>query len=171
MEVAQSKEASCSAGDLGSIPGLGISPGEGDGYPLQYSCLGNSMDRGAWWLQIMGSKRVRPDRVTNFHFLLGGGGALIAQLVKNPPAMQEIRFDSWVGKIPWRWDRLPTPVFLGFQCGSADKEFSYHAGDPGLIPGWGRSPGEGNGYPLQYSCLGHPMDRVACKDSKGMIKF
>ena len=50
VEVAQSKEASCSAGDLGSIPGLGRSPGEGDGYPLQYSCLGNSMDRGAWWL-------------------------------------------------------------------------------------------------------------------------
>ena len=41
--------------------------------------------------------------------------------------------------------------FLG-----GDKEFSYHAGDPGLIPGWGRSPGEGNGYPLQYSCLDNP---------------
>ena len=34
-------------------------------------------------------------------------------------------------------------------------------GDPGLIPGWGRSPGEGNGNPLQYSCLGNPMDRGA----------
>ena len=38
-----------SAGDLGSIPGSGRSPGEGNGHPLQYSCLGNPMDRGAWW--------------------------------------------------------------------------------------------------------------------------
>ena len=39
-----SKEFACDAGDLGSIPGLGRSPGEGNGYPLQYSCLGNTMD-------------------------------------------------------------------------------------------------------------------------------
>ena len=43
------KESACSAGDLGSIPGLGRSPGEGNGNPVQYSCLVNSMDRGAWW--------------------------------------------------------------------------------------------------------------------------
>ena len=43
-----SKESACNAGDLGSIPGLGRSPGEGDGNPLQYSCLENSMDRGSW---------------------------------------------------------------------------------------------------------------------------
>ena len=41
------KESACSAGDLGSIPGSGRSPGEGNGYPLQYSCLENPMDRGA----------------------------------------------------------------------------------------------------------------------------
>ena len=40
------KESTCNAGDTGSIPGLGISPGEGNGYPLQYSCLGNPMNRG-----------------------------------------------------------------------------------------------------------------------------
>ena len=40
------KESACNAGDLGSIPGLGRSPGEGNGYPLQYSCLENSTDRG-----------------------------------------------------------------------------------------------------------------------------
>ena len=45
------------AGDTGSIPGLGRSPGEGNGSPLQYSCLGNSMDRGAWWAQSMGSQK------------------------------------------------------------------------------------------------------------------
>ena len=42
------KESSGNVGDLGSIPGLGRSPGEGNVYPLQYTCLENSMDRGAW---------------------------------------------------------------------------------------------------------------------------
>ena len=42
------KESGCNAGDVGSIPGLGRSPGEGNGYPPQYSCLENSMDKGAW---------------------------------------------------------------------------------------------------------------------------
>ena len=42
------------AGELGSIPGLGRSPGEGNGNPLQYSCLENSMDRGAWWATVHG---------------------------------------------------------------------------------------------------------------------
>ena len=42
------KAFACSVGDLGSIPGLGRSPGEGNGSPLQYSCLENPMDRGAW---------------------------------------------------------------------------------------------------------------------------
>ena len=46
----------------------------------------------------------------------------------------------------------------GFPGGSDGKESACSAGDLGLIPGWGRSPGEGNGNPLQYSCLGNPMD-------------
>ena len=48
------KESACKAGDLGSIPGLGGSPGEGNGNPLQYSCLENAMDRGAWWATVHG---------------------------------------------------------------------------------------------------------------------
>ena len=44
-----SKESACNVGDLGSIPGLGRSPGEGNGYPIQYFCLENSKERGAWW--------------------------------------------------------------------------------------------------------------------------
>ena len=63
-------------------------------------------------------------------------------------------FDSWVGKIPWRKDRVPTPVFLGFPSDSAAKESPRNVGDLGLIPGLGRSLGEGKGYPLQYSGLG-----------------
>ena len=84
--------------------------------------------------------------------------SLIAQLVKNPPVMQEPRFDSWVKNIPWRGDRLPTSVFLGSPCGSAGKESACNAGDLGLIPRLGRSPGEGKGYPLQYSGLENSMD-------------
>ena len=50
---------------------------------------------------------------------------------------------------------------MDFPGGSDDKKSAYNAGDPGSIPGLGRSPGEGNGYPLQYSCLENPMDRGA----------
>ena len=89
--------------------------------------------------------------------------ALIVQLVKNPPAMEETPFDSFVGRIPWRRDRLPTPVFLGFPWLSAGKESAYNAGDLGLIPGLGRSPGEGKGYPLQYSGLENSMDHGVTK--------
>ena len=49
-----SKKSACNAGDLGSIPGLGRSSGEGNGYPLQYSGLENAMDRGAWWATVHG---------------------------------------------------------------------------------------------------------------------
>ena len=48
------KESACNVGDLGSIPGLERSPGEGSGNPLLYSCLGNPMDRGAWWITVHG---------------------------------------------------------------------------------------------------------------------
>ena len=74
--------------------------------------------------------------------------SLVAQLIKNPPAMQETQFDSWVRKIHWRRDRLPIPVFLGFACGSAGKESACNAGDLGSVPGLGRSTGEEKGYPL-----------------------
>ena len=50
-------------------------------------------------------------------------------------------------------------VVLGFPGGSAGKESAYNAGDLGSIPELGRSPGGGNGNPLQYSCLENPMDR------------
>ena len=68
--------------------------------------------------------------------------------------MQEIlvQFLGW--EECWRRDRLPTPaLFLGFPCGSAEKEPARSAGDLGLIPGLGRCPGEGKGYSLQYSGL------------------
>ena len=67
---------------------------------------------------------------------------------------------SWVGKILWRRDRLPTPVFLSFPCGSAGEESARNAGDLGLTPGLGRSPGGGKGFPLQHSGLENSMDSL-----------
>ena len=85
--------------------------------------------------------------------------SLVAQLAKSLPAKQEtpVPFLGW--KICWRRDRLPTPVFLGFLGGSDGKESVHNARELGLILGLGRSPGEGKGYPLQYSCLENPQDR------------
>ena len=48
------KNLPANSGDMDLIPGLGSSPGEGNGYPLQYSSLGNPMDRGAWWATVHG---------------------------------------------------------------------------------------------------------------------
>ena len=53
---AEVKASARNAGDLGSIPGSGRSPGEGNGNPLQYSCLENPMDGGAWWATVHGSQ-------------------------------------------------------------------------------------------------------------------
>ena len=54
-----SKESACNAGDLGSIPGSGRSPGEGNGYPLQYSCQENSIDKGVWQAVVHGVTKSR----------------------------------------------------------------------------------------------------------------
>ena len=58
------KESTCNAGDAGSIPGLGRSSGEGNGNPLQYSCLGSPMDREAWRATDMGVAGVGHDLAT-----------------------------------------------------------------------------------------------------------
>ena len=103
------------------ISGSGRSPGEGIGYPLQYS-----------W------------------------DSLVAQLVKNPPAMTE----NWARSLSWE-DHLEEgkathSSILGLPCGSTGKESICNVGDLSSISGLGRSPGEGKGYPLQYSGLENP---------------
>ena len=77
---------------------------------------------------------------------------MVAQLVKSLPAIQETlgQFLGW--EVPLEKDRL----FLDFPGGSDVTEFACNAGDLGLIPGLGRSPGGGHGNPLQYSCLENP---------------
>ena len=76
-----------------------------------------------------------------------------------------------VVKTPWRRDRLPTPVFLGFPCGPAGKECACNAGDLGSIPGLGRSSGEGKGYPLQYSGLENSIDYIAHRVAKSRTQL
>ena len=75
--------------------------------------------------------------------------SLIAQLVKNLPAMQETLIPE-----------SGIPVLLCYPCGSAGKESAYNAGDLDEISGSERSPGEGKGYPLQYSGLENSMDCI-----------
>ena len=96
--------------------------GEGNGNPLQYSCLKNPLDGGAWWAAIYGvaQSRTRLKRLSS---------------------------------------SSSSSLLYGFSWWLRSKESAYNAGDFSLIPGSGRSPGEGNGSPLQCSCLGNSMDR------------
>ena len=84
--------------------------------------------------------------------------SLIAQLVKNPPAMQETPVRFLGQEDPLQKGQTPIPVFLGFPCGPAGKESTSSAGDLGSIPGLGRSLGKEKGYSLQYSGLENSMD-------------
>ena len=126
------KNLSASAGgtrDSGSIPRLGKPPGEGNSYPVQYSCLKNSISRGAWQATVHG--------VTG-----------LDNWATNPISWKQQKNDPQ-SRGPW--------YVVSFPGGSEGKASAYNEGDPGLIPGLGRSPGEGNGNPLQYSCLENPM--------------
>ena len=80
--------------------------------------------------------------------------SLIAQLVKNPPALQETPVWFLGREDPLERDRLPTPVFLGFPCGSAGKESTCNVEDLGSISG------EGKGYPVQSAGLESAMDCI-----------
>ena len=95
----------------------------------------------------------------------------VAPLVKKHLQCKRPQFDSWVRKIHWRRDRLPTPVFLGFPYGSAGKETTCNAGDLGSIPGLRGSTGEGKGDPLQYSGLENSMDYTVHGVTKSRTVF
>ena len=98
------KEPACNAGDPSSSPGLVRSSGEGNGNPLQYFCLDNPMDRGAWWATVHGSKRVGHDRVANsftFKTICSSGNEMERDPMVLPPAF------------PPLWPR-PPPAFV---CG------------------------------------------------------
>ena len=63
------KESTCSAGDLGLIPGWGRSPGEKNGYTLQYSCLDNSMNKRTWWITVHGVAKSQTQLYNTFTFI------------------------------------------------------------------------------------------------------
>ena len=118
------------AGDTGSIPGWGRSPGGRNGNPLQYSCLENPMDGGAWWAAVHGvTKRwiqLSEHACTLFNFSLS--------------YCFEFRFLN-------------------------GEESACSAGDLSSIPGSGRPPGEGNDYPLLYTCVENSRNRGAWRDT------
>ena len=68
MDDSGDKESACNAGDLGLIPGSGRSPGEGNGNPLQYSCMENTMDRGAWEATVHGAAKSQTQLSNFFSF-------------------------------------------------------------------------------------------------------
>ena len=104
------------------IPGSGRSPGEGNGNPLQDSCLESPVDRETRQASVYVVARVRHGIATK------------------PPPPPGIFADFYF-----------LLLRLGFPGSANGKESACNAGDPGLIPGWGRSAREGIGYPFQYS--------------------
>ena len=78
---------------------------------------------------------------------------------KNPPTMQETLVEFLGQEDPLEKGQATHPSIAGLPCGTAGKESACNVGDPGLIPGLGRSSGGGNGNPVQYSCLEKPIDR------------
>ena len=111
--------------DVGSIPRSGRSPGEGNGNPLQYPCLENSINRGAWWATVHG-------------------------VTKSQDWSNLAHIPRIISVYQWSLSH-----FIG---SSEVKASACNAEDLGSIPGSGRSPGEGKGNPLQYSCLENPID-------------
>ena len=81
-------------------------------------------------------------------------------MVKNPPAMWETQVRSLGWEDPLEKGKATHSSILGFPCGSAGKESACNVGDPGSIPGLGRSPGERKGYPLQHSGLENSTDSI-----------
>ena len=104
-------------------------------------------------------------------YYVWGYASLIAQLVRNPPAMQEIPVWFLDQEDLLEKGEATNPVFLGFPCGSAGKESACTVGDLGSIPGLERSPGEGNGYPLQYSGLENSMDYIVHGVAKSQTRL
>ena len=75
------KESTCNVGDLGLVPDLGRSPGEGNGNPLQYSCLENSMDGGAWQATVLGLAKSWT-RLSNFTLTFKGYGVISSAILQ-----------------------------------------------------------------------------------------
>ena len=104
------------------------------------------------------------------HFLLHDRASLIAQLVKNLPAMRETPV-QFLSREHLLEKGIGYPVFLGFPGGSAGKESTSNVGDLGSIPELGRCPGEGKGYPLQYAGPENSTDCIVHGIAKSRIRL
>ena len=144
----EGKASACNAGDLGSIPGSGRSPGEGNGNPLQYSCLGESHGlRSLVDYSPLGPKKSDTTEQCQFHFSdCGLPGFSVREDVLQARVLEwaAIAFST-------RWASGKEPTC---QC----RRHKRHGFDP---LGWEDSPGEGHGNPFRYSCLENPMNRGA----------
>ena len=144
----------------GFDPWLGSSPGEGKGYPLQYSraslvaqLVKNPPEmRRPGFDPWVGKMPCRRERLLTPVFWPGEFHGLY-----NPKSWMQLSLSVQQNTV------ILTLYLYGTLGGSYSKVSVCNAGDPGSIPGSGRSPGEGNGNPLQYSCLVNPMDREACQ--------
>ena len=106
-----SKESTCNAGDPGFGPGLGRYPGGKNGNPLQYSCLENPMDGGAWWATAHGIAKSWP-QLSDFTFIDTIGLPRWLSGKESACQYRRRRFNSWVGRIPWRRKWQSAPIFL-----------------------------------------------------------
>ena len=127
---------------------------KGKSYPLEYSGLENSMDC------IVHEVTKSQKGLNDFHFW---GASLVAQLVKNLPAMQETGFDSWVGKISWRRKSQPTSVFLPRESHGQRSLAGYRPWDSksqtrlrdctGMTQRDGMGREEGGGFRMGNTCI------------------
>ena len=111
------KESACSAGKWASVPGLGRSPGEGNGYPLQYSCFENSMDRGAWWAVVQGSKRVRHDWATDTSAMLPTGSIGGKEMWEEQGKIWNSYLSVGSLLVTGKFSRMPVPIEMDdYEC-------------------------------------------------------
>ena len=98
-----SKASACNPGDPGSVPGLGRSPGEGNGNPLQYSCLENSTDWGTWQATVHGVTKslIRLSDFTSLHFIEMGIPEYLTCLLRNLYVGQEAIVRTVYGTTDW----------------------------------------------------------------------
>ena len=160
MFCSDGKESTCNVGDLDSIPGLGRSLGGGHGNPLQYSCLENP--HGQRSLAGYGLQRVRHNWATK------QSTCLLVHWVSSYKNLLFLTFVTYfIVLLSFSyWFAVVSCVLLGFPHGSEVKASASNVGDRVSIPGSGRSPGEGDGNPLQYSCLENTLNILNVNNSE-----